>query len=319
MTARTRWPQRPAWAAWAAWPDRRLGLPSPEPGTPGDPGLFGPGSAVWTIGRERVLLLAGPAALLLQVAHPLVAAGVAAHSDFRRDPFQRLRATLGAVLAISFGDRHQAERAARRVRTVHARIRATLAEPAGPYPAGASYDATDPTLAMWVHATLVTSALDGFAAFVRPAREVERAAYVEESKRFAALFGVAEDVMPSDLAGFDRYVAEQVEGLWVGPAARGLAEDILGPPVPAALRPSLPVVRVATTGLLPEPLRRAYGLRWGPAERTAFAAVRRSISSTLPVWPGRLRFWPHYRSALARLSPQVGRAEGPASLPRARG
>src|SRR5438128_1690298 len=70
-----------------AWLDRRIGVPAPEPGEPGDPGLFGPGSTVWRIGRERALLLGGPAALLMQIAHPLVATAVAAHSDFGADPF----------------------------------------------------------------------------------------------------------------------------------------------------------------------------------------------------------------------------------------
>src|SRR5438093_12192393 len=83
-----------------------------EPGQAGDPGLFGPGSVVWRVGRERVLLAGGPAALLLQLAHPLVAEGVAAHSGFEREPLQRLMATLDATLTITFGDRAQAEAAA---------------------------------------------------------------------------------------------------------------------------------------------------------------------------------------------------------------
>ncbi|MDP9398691.1 MAG: oxygenase MpaB family protein, partial [Actinomycetota bacterium] len=77
---------------------RSLFPPAPAPGVPGDPGLFGPASTAWSVLRERVVLLGGPAALLLQVAHPLVAAGVAEHSDFRADPLHRLRATLDATL-----------------------------------------------------------------------------------------------------------------------------------------------------------------------------------------------------------------------------
>ena len=89
-----------------------LDLPPLEPGERWDPGLFGPDSTVWRIGRERILLAGGPAALLLQIAHPLVAAGVTNHSGFSEDPFLRLRATLDATLRITFGDREQARRAA---------------------------------------------------------------------------------------------------------------------------------------------------------------------------------------------------------------
>src|SRR5438270_2462341 len=126
-----------------------LDLPPLGAGAPGDPGLFGPQSMIWNVARERVLVAAGPAALLMQLAHPLVAAGVAAHSDFRRDPFARLRSTLDATLKISFGDTAQAHRAATRVMTVHRRVRGRLGERVGRFPAGTTYDATDPRLAMW--------------------------------------------------------------------------------------------------------------------------------------------------------------------------
>ena len=61
-------------------------------------GLYGPASEAWRLNREAMLLLgAGPRALLLQIAHPLVAAGVADHCDFRTDPWRRLRARCGAT------------------------------------------------------------------------------------------------------------------------------------------------------------------------------------------------------------------------------
>ena len=50
-----------------------------------------------------LLLGAGPRALLLQIAHPLVAAGVADHSDFRSDPWRRLDGTLRSYLRIIYG------------------------------------------------------------------------------------------------------------------------------------------------------------------------------------------------------------------------
>ena len=118
-----------------AWLDRKIGVPAPEPGEPGDPGLFGPGSTVWRIGRERALLLGGPAALLMQIAHPLIAAAVAAHSDFGADPFRRLRGTLDAVLAISYGDADQVRTAAERVRAVHDRVQGRLDAASGPFTA----------------------------------------------------------------------------------------------------------------------------------------------------------------------------------------
>src|SRR5918996_341671 len=88
----------------------------------GTVGYFAPDGMAWRVGRELALLLGGGRALLLQVAHPLVAAGVAAHSDYRRDPWKRLEGTMNAVWAVVFGSRAQADRSAPRVRAVHSRV-----------------------------------------------------------------------------------------------------------------------------------------------------------------------------------------------------
>lgn len=283
-----------------------LGVPVLGPGEPGDPGLFGPGSETWRVGRERVLLLGGQAALLLQLAHPLVAAGVAEHSDFRRRPLERLRATLGATLAVTFGDRRQAEEAARAVASTHGRVQGFLQEDAGPYPAGTPYRALDPHLALWVHATLVEVALDTYERFVRPLGEARRARYFEEGKRFAALFGVTEEVMPRSYRDFRRYVASMLEGpaLTVTEEARALAREVLRPRGGPALVAVAAAGRVAAAGLLPARLRAAFGLPWGAADRAAFASLVRSVRLALPLLPGEFRYWPHYRQALRR----VGRA-----------
>ena len=77
-----------------------------------DVGLFGPGSLTWRVNREGVLLLGGGAALVLQVAHPLVAAGVEEHSNYREDPWGRLYRTLDLTTKIVFGSTTEAEEAA---------------------------------------------------------------------------------------------------------------------------------------------------------------------------------------------------------------
>ena len=132
-------------------------------------GLYGPGSEAWRLNREAVLLLgAGPRALLLQIAHPLVAEGVDQHSDFRADPWTRLAG-------------HAAELSADRVRDVDDGARR---DPAAERPPpddrgrvrdaaaaerfGATYSARDPGLSLWVHATLVDSTLAAVGAWLGP-------------------------------------------------------------------------------------------------------------------------------------------------------
>lgn len=281
----------------------------PAAGRPGDPGLVGPGSAAWRLGRERVLLAAGPAALLLQVAHPLVAEGVAAHSGFTGDPLRRLHGTLDAVLTVTFGDSAQVDRAARRVSGRHRPVRGALPVATGRLPAGTPYRADDPDLALWVFATLVWTAVTATAGFVRPLPVGERDAYLRDMTPAASLFGVAAGALPERYADLERYVADQVQHvLAVGPTARTLARQVLHPDPPILPVPARPLPAVLTAGVLPAPVRAAYGLPWRRREQAAYTAVRCAARAVLPVLPRGVRYWPHYLVARERVgaAPSAG-------------
>ena len=209
------------------------------------PGLFWPGSQVWHISRERLLLLGGPAAVLLQFAHPLIAAGVAAHSSFQDDPLGRLRAVLNITLTVVFGDRQQALAAAVRVGEVHWRVQGRLPGRLRVLPAGSRYRASDPQLALWVPATLVMVALEVVGQFVSPLGSQQRTGYYQQSKPFARLFGVTEQLLPDDYEGFQAYLRRMLHGpeLAVDQTAQELATAVLDGwldriqrPAPAAAR-----------------------------------------------------------------------------------
>jgi uncharacterized protein (DUF2236 family) len=244
----------------------------------------------------------GASALLLQVANPPVAEAVARHSSFREDPLARLRATLDATLRITFGDARQAASAAASVATAHGPVRGRLGEAVGHVPAGTSYAAEDPHLAMWVHATLVWSALETYGRFVGPLTTAQRARYFEEAKRFARLFGVTEAVMPGSYEEFTAYWDGAVAGLNVGPTARRLADQILRPPFDFPLRTAVPAMRSVTASLLPESVRDRYALRLASADRALAATTAATLRATMPAWPPRARYWPHYLAAIARIS-----------------
>jgi uncharacterized protein (DUF2236 family) len=118
---------------------------------------FTPGDVIWGVHRELALLLGAGRALLLQLAHPLIAAGVQEHSDFSRDPLGRLARTLEPMYALIFGTPAASASAAAQMRRAHAPVRGVLREATGAYPAGTVYDAADPLLPV-VHATLIDTA-----------------------------------------------------------------------------------------------------------------------------------------------------------------
>ncbi len=247
-----------------------------------------------------LLLGAGPRALLLQLAHPAVAAGVADHSDFRSDPWRRLQSTLRSYLTIVYGSSAAARAEIRRLNTLHRGI------------TGPGYAARDPELAMWVHATLVDSTLAVADAWLAPIPPERRAAYYAETRPIGRAFGVPDDLLPGDIEAFDRYVAGMLgpDGpVRVSATARDLARTVLRPPL-APLAGWLGVVPAElyawtlwpAVGLLPPSVRDDYGLAWGWRERLVSSWLVAGWRAWRAVLPASFRSMPAALAADRRVA-----------------
>ncbi len=263
-------------------------------------GYFDDTSMLRRVHREMAVAFSGPRALLMQAAHPVAFEGFFAQTSALDNPYERLRRTAMVLDTITFGSRVDADRATKRVRAIHARVRGELGRPAGRFPAGTPYAADDPALLLWVLATLVDSALVVYARYVESLSEAERDAYWQDYRVVGALFGLAEADMPADIRAFDQYMRDMLDGpdLHVTSAARELAVKIvLQPPVPLIRRPILEVVNFVTVGLLPATLRRQYGLSWDPVRSLMLRGGAEYAKRVLvPLVPGRLRFVASARS-----------------------
>jgi uncharacterized protein (DUF2236 family) len=273
-----------------------------------DPGVFGPGSVTWRVGREPLLLLGGGRALLMQVSNPLVAQAVVDHSDYATDPFGRLARTVRWLVAVTFGTNREAREATAQLSAVHRRVKGAL-DPANAtteLPAGTQYTAQQPELARWVHATVVQSMLATRDALVGPMPAADRDAMVREWDRVAALLEVPAGLLWPSAAALDAYVDARVgEMAAAGPAAvpasRAAAEVVLHPPLPSPiLRPGFASVAFLTAGLLPAPLRTAYGVRWTTWHVRAHRAVCSSVRAAQDRLPRALRVSPLHDVALGR-------------------
>ena len=268
-----------------------------------DPGLFGPESVTWRVNREGVLLLGGGAALILQVAHPLVGAGVAEHSNYREDPWGRLYRTLDLTTSIVFGSMAKAQEASERIRNVHKRVHGVTKEDGGKYPAGTSYSANDPKLGMWVHATLVDTSLQVYSAYVGSLSHAEKLRYYEEQKRLGEMFGVPIEEQPETLPAFYEYFERMVaEELAVTSALVDVVDATMRPPLPFVARPLVEAMNLATASLLPPRLRDELGLELGHNRRRFVRASRVVVRRALPVLPRLFREFPPARSADRRVA-----------------
>ena len=266
-------------------------------------GLFGPGTMTWRINREGALLLGGGRALVLQVAHPLVAAGVAEFSNYREDPWGRLYRTLDLTTRIVFGDKETAAEASDQLRRVHTRVKGVTREPGGRFPAGTPYEASDPELLMWVHATLVDTSLLVYDRYVRRLTIAERERYYEEQKTLGEAFGIPREQQPGSYAEFNEYFAGMLDSdaIAVTGALRDVTDATLRPDLPFLARPVVEAVGLVTAGMLPERLREELGLPWGPNRERLLAASRTMLRGAIPLLPSLLRDFPPARSAERRV------------------
>ena len=267
-------------------------------------GFYGPNSMMWRINREAVLLGAGPAALLLQIAHPLVAAGVAEHSTFEQDPISRLRGTLITTMDLVFGDGHRAEAAVRRLNSVHANVR------------GQGYRALDPELLLWVQITLIKTSVEAYSRWVGPLTAAEREQFWQEARTVGTRLGIPLTQSPADWPALTTYWERMLSD--AGPIH---ASDNGRRLTPLILRPPLPLLPPSVVGLLGRPglalvparLREEFGIKWTAADE----AVARGMSLAVRAWtwavPTSLRQMPQARWAYRRMAAPGGSTERPPS------
>jgi uncharacterized protein (DUF2236 family) len=268
-------------------------------------GFFGPGTMMWRVARETGLFLSGMTCVLLQLAHPKVAPGIE-HSDYEEDPGGRFKRTFDVVDAIVFGDVDTALEGAMIVRELHEYVTGDLDEDVGPFEAGQRYEANDPDLLLWVHATLIHQSIVAYDTYVGELSDEEAERFYQDSKTFGQLFGVPREHYPDTVEDFFEYVDRQVEDtVAMGATGREVRDLILdvsyhpGPNAPRLLRPVREFFGAAT---MPSAAREALGLPWGPGRELAFRALRGAVRRVYPHLPVQYRYKAEYRRAMQRVA-----------------
>jgi uncharacterized protein (DUF2236 family) len=252
------------------------------------------------INRETVVLLGWGRAILMQIAHPLIAAAVADHSPFGDDLrgyVRRARRTVGAMLRLTFGSDDEAREVVARITAIHGQVHGTLREAAGIFPADAVYSARDPHLLRWVHATLLDSLPLAYELFVGPLTSEEKDSYCAEAAEAGRQFGIDRELLPTRFDELQCYVQQMLTSgeLCVTPRARTLANALLAPPLGPATAPIFLPARLATVGLLPDGIRDGYGFRWDARQDRWLRKTATLVRRARPFVPPLLREWPAAR------------------------
>jgi uncharacterized protein (DUF2236 family) len=256
------------------------------------------------ISSEGILLAAGGRAVLLQIAHPAVGAGVVGHSDFANNALGRLHGTLAYVYAVATGTEADAASVRRIVNRAHAPVR------------GPGYSAMDPDLQLWVAATLYDSAIDMYERAFGALDEGDAERVYREYAVLGTALQMPAALWPADRAAFREYWASTLERLEVDESVREVRELLLdGSVLPWWARPAMPLVERITTGLLPPRVRELYGTGWDAHDARRF---ERSLSRMLRVYrrlPSGIRRMPR-AIYLRRLRRMTGAGQRPSAAGR---
>lgn len=282
-----------------------------------DLGVFGPESVTWRVHADPTMGVAGLRALLLQALHPKAMAGVAQHSSFRDEPWQRLFRTVEYIGVTTYGTAQEAGRAAARVRRLHRRA------PGVDPDTGREFPLDDPELLLWVHCCEVGSYLHVVRRAGMRLSDADADSYVAEQVRSARLIGLDPDrtAVPVSVAELDDYLEAMRPQLRLTRAAYEAVKFVAVPPMPWWLRLATPAqgawagLALLAMGLLPGWARRMYALPGLPVTDLGATAALVALRTGVQLLPAAVREGPHYRAAKRRVAAIPVRRLEPLPLP----
>jgi uncharacterized protein (DUF2236 family) len=253
--------------------------------------LVGPDSVTWDVTSDPRLYLGMLYALLLQVAHPTVGAGVRDYSDFEQRPWDRLLRTVDYVVLIVYGG-DEAIATGRRLRALHKGFQGVRED-------GERYYALEPEAYAWVHATLIDTYVRGHAHFGRPLHGDRLERFYNEYRGLGRLLGVRERDLPDSWSGFCIYFREMSEQLVHTSSVDRVIRSIHNPAKPLPMMPDrlwrlarIPARRslwLGSIGMMDPDLREHLGIRWSASDERAFRAMGAFSRGLTPLMPRRLQ------------------------------
>ncbi len=244
----------------------------------GDPGLMGPDSVSWRVLGDAAVFVGGIRALVVQSAHPEVAAGVDDHSSYRDDPLGRLSRTSVYVTETTYGAMPEVEAAVAVVRQAHRPVTGTSDR-------DRPYSASTPELAAWVHNVLVDSFLTAYQVFSRsPINDVAADRFVREQADLGRKLRATDT--PMSRVELTQWIVDHPQ---VAPssAMRDVVAFLSNPPLPGAIHLGYRRLFAAAVATIPDPISTILGIsaKAGavPVGRKMMSLLRWSLGAS-PSW-----------------------------------
>lgn len=257
-----------------------------------------PGSLLWDLVGDWRLIMVMPGSMVMQVAHPMVGAGVGEHSVFRTDPWGRLLHSLDSTLTLVYGG-SAAIAEGRRLQQVHRDIRGVDTD-------GRRYSALQPEAYAWVHLILFERLVTMSELFGTPLSSEDRVRLYDEMIELGRVLHIRPQHMPATEAEFwpylDKMVSDRLEDhptvdafldvLRLSPVPAPRWPRRLDPVWPAVGRPFGAFGHFLAVGSLSPQIRELLGLRWTSRQARVLRKMGEGIARTAPRIPDRWRYLP---------------------------
>lgn len=265
-------------------------------------GIYGPDSLMWKLGRESIGFFGAGRAALLQLAHPWVANAIDQHSATRNDPIGRFNRTFINVFTMIYGSADQVLNVSRRVHNIHRGMKGEISEHSGAFEKGSYYQANEAHAMLWVHATLWDTFVRMYELVFGPMSAEDREQYYRETRLFAWLFGIPDELVPPDWGSFQEYCQQMYDSdvLTVAATGKEMGDMIFSFDLPFSRWP-LDLLRSVTGEMMPERLSDGFGLPSGPENQVRYERTVKWVRRIYPRLPARVRYLPPYHEALRRL------------------
>lgn len=254
--------------------------------------VFSTESAIWEVNSRWTGMVFGPAAAILQIAHPKVAHGVARHSNFKSDALGRLTRTLADVNSIAFGTWGEAEATKKRLFEMHSKVRGTS-------DSGVSYHALDQDLLVWVLATLVMASVQGYELVYGAMSEEQRENFLRDMVTMGRFFRVSDSVdgRTSDWAAFENYYNGMIDGDLLGsdPICGELARYLVKPQDSLTVRLLGHAVDFVPIETLPAQLLGTLTLKSTRASRAKMRAFETTFPAIFKSLPEKRKYYDRSR------------------------
>lgn len=242
-----------------------------------------------------VMLLAGPANIIMQLAQPAVGYGVmespveSGRADLH--PIKRARTTFTYLAAAVAGTPAQKAAVHRAVTAVHSLVRSSPESPV-------SYDARDPALQLWVAACLYRGLIDARRLFVGPVSEETAERHYRQAVVLATTLEVPPQMWPESRQDFNRYWLASLDTVHIDDAVRDYLYPITVGRAHSLALPR-PVRRwiasraqLVTAGFLPDRFRDEMRLPWSAEMQRRFDRLMAVIHRGNRLMPRAVRRFP---------------------------